>query len=151
METKTNNQNQNTPKTPNTTKTEPSAEDKALAKLVRTTVLDFTHDMEKLCQENGLSFGIGVWVEDPVDRGDTPDKTIKFSWGNCNARTLLEHKIVDISLMLRDGIKECAYQEVAILCMMAEHLIGSTCKMVMAQLKEKMKTDDKTKSETKEN
>lgn len=145
METKNNNQNQNTPKT------EPSAEDKALAKLVRTKVLDFTHDMEKLCQENGLSFGIGGWVEDPVDRGDTPEKTIKFSGGTGNAHALLGHKIVDISLMLQDGIKKGAYHEVAIMCMMAEHLIGSACKMVMAQLKKKMETDNKTKSETKEN
>lgn len=145
METKTNNRNRNTPKT------KPSAEDKALAKLVRTKFLDFTHDMKKLCRENGLSFGIGGWVEDPVDRGDTPEKTIKFSGGAGNAHALLRHKIVDISLMLQDGIDKGAYHEVAIMCMITEHLIGSTCKMVMAQLKKKMETDNKTKSETKEN
>lgn len=138
---KTNNHNQNTTKTP---KTEPSAEDKALAELVRTKVLDFVHDMKKLCKDNGLSFDISGWVEDPVDRGDTPEKTLKFKCGKGEIRSMFTHKIIDISDMLQDCVKKFSHNEVTSLATMVENLIGYVCKKAT-------KLNNKTKSETKEN
>lgn len=136
---KINNNNQNTTKTP---KTEPSA-DKALAKLVRTKVLDFVHDMKKLCKDNGLSFDISGWVEDPVDRGGTPDKTLKFKCGKGNIHSMFLHKIIDISTMLQDCVKKFSYEEVTDLATMVENLIGYACKKVT-------NLNNKAKSETKE-
>lgn len=137
MKTKTNNQNQNT------TKTEPSAEDKALAELIRTKVLDFVHDTKKLCKDNGLSFDISGWVENPVDRGDTPVKTLKFTCGVGDVCPMLEHKIINISSMLQHCIKTCSYNEVTRLCAMAENLIDYVCKKVMTNLDKKMETKEK--------
>ena len=137
MKTKTNNQNQNTQKT------EPSAEDKALAELVRTKVLDFVHDMKKLCKDNCMSFDISGWVENPVDRGDTPDKTLTFKCGTGDVCKRLIHKIIDISQMLHECIKTCSYNEVTRLCEMAENLIGYVCKKVMTNLNKKSKTKEK--------
>lgn len=138
MKTKTNNKNQNT------TKTEPSPEDKALAELVRAKVLDFVNGMKKLCNDNGLSFDISGWVEDPVDRGDSPEKTLTFNCGKGNVCPILVHKIIDISLMLKDCIKKCSPNEVTNLCTMAENLIGYVCKKAMANLN-KIENDNKTK------
>ena len=138
---KTNNHNQNTTKTP---KTEPSAKDKALAELVRTKVLDFVHNMKKLCKDNGLSFDISGWVEDPVDRGDAPDKTLTFKCGNGDIRSMLIHKIIDIKSMLQDCTKKFSYNEVTRLATMVENLIRYTCKKVT-------NLNNNTKSETKEN
>lgn len=140
---KTNNKNQNTKKT------KPFAEDKALAELVRTKVIAFTHDMKKLCEDNDLSFDISGWVEDPVDRGESPNKTLTFKCGNGDVRAMFTHKIIDISAMLQDCTKKCP-NEVANLCTLAEHLIGYVCKKVMTNLNKKMETDNKTKSKTKE-
>lgn len=139
METKTNKQNQNTPKT------EPSAEDKALAELVRTKVLAFVHDMKNLCKDNGLSFDISGWVEDPVDRGDAPNKTLSFKCGKGDVRSMVVHQIIDISAMLRDCANKFSYNDVTKLCTMSENLITYACKKVMTNL------NNKTKSETKEN
>lgn len=122
-----------------TNKTEPSADDKALAELVRTKVLDFVHDMKKLCKDNGLSFDISGWVEDPVDRGDSPEKTLTFNCGKGNVCPMLVHKIISISLMLQDCIKKCSYDEVSHLCAMAENLIGHVCNKVMTNLNKKEK------------
>ena len=141
MKTKTKNHNQNTAKTP---KTEPSAEDKALAELVRTKVLDFVHDMKKICKDNGLSFDISGWVEDPVDRGDSVTKTLKFKCGNGDVCQMVAHQIVDISAMLQDCVEKFSYNEVTRLCTMSENLISYACKKVMTNL------NKKTKSETKE-
>ena len=132
----TNNQNQ---------KTEPSAEDKALAELVRTKVIAFTHDMKKLCKDNDMSFDISGWVEDPVDRGDSPEKTLKFNCGKGNVSPMLVHKIINICWMLQDCTDKFSYNEVSHLCAMAENLIGYVCKKVMTNL------NNKTKSKTKEN
>lgn len=138
MKTKTNNNNQNTTKTP-------SAKDKALAELVRKTVLDFVHDMKKLCKDNGLSFDISGWVEDPVDRGDTPEKTLTFKCGKGDVCQMLVHKIIDISAMLQDAINKTSYNEVTRLCAMSEKLINYACNKIMTNL------NNKIKSETKEN
>lgn len=135
MKTKTNNQNQNT------TKTEPSAEDKALAELVRTKVLDFVRDMKKLCKDNGLSFDISGWVEDPVDRGDSPNKTLKFRCGKGDVCSMLVHKIIDISSMLQDCTKKFSYNEVTRLCAMAENLIDHVSNKVMNNLNKKTKSE----------
>lgn len=143
METKTNNHNQNTPKT------KPSAEDKALAKLVRTKFRCEIEDMAKLCRKNGLSFSISGWVEDPVERGDATEKTLKFRCGTGNVRAFLEHKIVDISILLKDYAEKCNHNDAIILCMMAKRLISSVCKMISAQLNKETETDNKTN--TKEN
>lgn len=129
----TNNQNQ---------KTEPSA-DKALAELIRTKVLDFVHGMKKLCNDNGLSFCISGWVEDPVNRGDSPEKTLKFRCGNANPLPMLVHKIIDISVMFKDFVEKTSYKEVSCLCTMAENLIGYVCKKIMTKLDEKSKTKEK--------
>lgn len=137
---KTNNHNQNTTKTP---KTEPSAEDKALAELVRTKVLDFTHGMKKLCKDNGLSFNISGWVEDPVDRGDSPNKTLTFKSGNGDVRSMVVHQIINISAMLQDCVNKFSYNEVTRLCTMYENLISYTCKKVMTKLNNKMETKEK--------
>lgn len=134
---KTHNKNQNTPKT------EPSADDKALADLVRTKVLDFVHGMKKLCNDNNLSFGISGWVEDPVDRGDTPEKTHAFNCENGKVCTILIHQIINISLMLKYCAEKCSYNEVANLCTMAENLIGHVCKQVMTYINKKMETKEK--------
>lgn len=134
-----------TNKNQNTQKTEPSAEDKALAELVRTKVLDFAHGMKNLCNKNGLSFDISGWVEDPVDRGDTPNKTLSFKCGKGDVRSMVVHQIIDISSTLQDCVDKFSYNEVARLCTMSENLISYTCKKVMAKL------NNKTKSETKEN
>ena len=137
MKTKTNNQNQNT------TKTEPSAKDKALAELVRTKILDFVHDMKKLCKDNGLAFDISGWVENPVDRGDNPNKTLTFKCGVGYVCQMLGHKIIDISSMLQYCTKKCSYNEVTRLCAMAENLVGYACKKVMTNLEKKMETKEK--------
>ena len=126
-----------------TTKTEPSAEDKVLAELVRTKVLDFVHDMKKLCKDNGLSFDISGWVEDPVNRGDPPVKTLTFNCAKGDVCQVLVHKIIAISLMLQDCTKKCSYNEVSRLCEMAEHLIGHVCNEVMTNLNKKMETKEK--------
>lgn len=139
MKTKTNNKNQNT------TKTEPSPEDKVLSELVRAKVLDFVNDMKKLCNDNGLSFDISGWVEDPVDRGESPEKTLTYSCGNANVTPMLVHKIIDISSMLKDCIGKCSTNEVTNLCAMAENLIGYVCKKVMTNLNKKVENDNKTK------
>lgn len=135
MKTKTNNQNQNTPKT------EPSANDKALAELVRTKVLDFVKGMKKVCNDNGLSFDISGWVEDPVDRGDTPEKTLTFNCGKGNPCPMLVHKIIDISTMLKNCYKQCSGDEVTRLCEMTENLVTYACKKAM-------NLNNKTKSES---
>ena len=135
--------NQNTTKTTKTTKTEPSAEDKTLAELVRTKVRDFCHDMKKLCKDNDMSFDISGWVEDPVDRGESPNKTLTFKCGKGDVRAMFTHKIIDISFMLQDCIKKCSYDEVTGLCTMVENLIGYACKKVMANLNNKNKTKEK--------
>lgn len=127
----------------NTTKTEPSAEDKALAELVRTKVLDFVHDMKQLCNENGLSFDISGWVEDPVYRGVSLEKPITFNCGKGNVCPMLIHRIINISLMLQECTKKCSYNEVSRLCEMAENLIGHVCKEVMTNLNKKMETKEK--------
>lgn len=144
METKTNNQNQNTPKT------KPSAKDKLLAKLVRTKFRCAIQDLATLCRENGLSFDISGWVEDPVERGDATEKTLKFRCGTGNARAFLEHKIVNISILLKDCAEKVNHNDVAILCMSAKHRISSVCEMIMSQLNKETETDNKTKSKTKE-
>ena len=131
--------NQNTP---NTTKNEPSDENKALAELVRTKVLDFVHDMKKLCKDNDMSFDISGWVEDPVDRGDSPEKTLKFNCAKGDVCQILAHKIIAISLTLQDCIKTFSYNEVSRLCEMSEHLIGHVCKKVMTNLNNKSKTKE---------
>ena len=136
MKTKTNNQNQNTPNTP---KTEPSSEDKALAELVRTKVLDFTHDMKKLCKDNGLSFDVSGWVEDPVDRGETPNKTLKFKCGKGDVCQMVIHQIIDISAMLQDCAKKFSYNEVTRLCTLSKNLISYAC----AKINDKMETKEK--------
>ena len=133
MKTKTNNQ-----------KTEPSAEDKALAELVRTNVLDFVHGMKKLCKDNGLSFDISGWVEDPVDRGESPKKTLTFKCGTGDIRAMFTHKIIDISAMLQDCTKTCSHEDVISLATMVENLVAYACNKVMNNL------NKKTKSETKE-
>lgn len=130
-------------KNQNTTKTEPSAEDKALAKLVRTKVLDFVHDMKKICEDNDMSFDISGWVEDPVDRGESPNKTLTFTCGNGDVRAMLTHKIIDITAMLHDCTKKCSHHEVTNLCTMAENLIGYACNKVMTNLNKKMETKEK--------
>lgn len=137
MKTKTNNQNQNTPKT------EPSSEDKALAELVRTKVLDFTHDMKKLCKDNGLSFDVSGWVEDPVDRGDALEKTLKFNCGTGNPSTFLEHKIFYIAKMLQELTEKGNHNHVEILCMRAKHRINYVCKTIMNKLNKETETDNK--------
>lgn len=124
----TNNHNQKTTKT---TKTEPSAKDKELAELVRTKVLDFVHDMKKLCKDNGLSFDISGWVEDPVDRGESPDKTLTFKCGKGDVRAMFMHKIMDIHALLKDCVKKCSHNEVISLATMTENLISYACKKVM--------------------
>ena len=126
MKTKTNSHN--------TPKTEPSAEDKALAELVRTKVLDFTHDMKKLCKDNGLSFDISGWVEDPVDRGETTNKTLKFKCGKCDVRSMFLHKIVDMYAILQDCAMKYSYNEVTSLAAMVENLITYSCKRLMNNL-----------------
>lgn len=128
METKTNNQNQNTPKT------EESAEDKALAKLVRTKFICAIQDMSKLCRENGLSFELSGWVEDPVERGDAIQKTLKFRCGTGSAIAFLEHKIFYVAKMLKDLAENGNHNDVKILCIRAKQLIGYVCKMIMSQL-----------------
>ena len=142
---KTNNHNQNTTKTPKTPKTEPSAEDKALAELVRKKVLDFTNSMKKVCKDNGLSFNLNGWVEDPVDRGDSPDKTLSFKCGKADVRSMVVHQILYISAILQDCVEKLSYNEVTRLVSMSENLITYACKKVMTNL------NNKTKSETKEN
>lgn len=139
MKTKTNNKNQNTPKT------KPSAKDKALAKVVRTKFICAIQDMANLCRENGLSFEISGWVEDPVDRGDTPEKTLKFQCGKGYVCPMLVHEIVGISRTLHEGLKACSYNEVVNLCTMAENLIGYVCNKVMTNLNKKMENNSKTK------
>lgn len=137
MKTKSNSENQNT------TKTEPSDENKALAELVRKKVLDFAQGMKQLCEVHGLSFEISGWVEDPVDRGDTPEKTLSFKCGNGDVCQMLVHKIIDISDMLQDCVKKFSYNEVTRLCSMSESLIVYACKKVMTELNKKMETDNK--------
>ena len=127
----------------NTTKTEPSAEDKALAELVRTKVLDFVHDIKKLCKDNGLSFDISGWVEDPVNRGKPPVKTLTLNCASGDVCQILVHKIIAISAMLQYCTKKCPYNEVACLCEIAENLIGHVCKNVMTNLNKKMATKEK--------
>ena len=134
---KTKNNNQNNPKT------EPSADDKALAELVRTKVLDFVHDMKQLCKENGLSFDISGWVEDPVDRGESPKKTLTFKCGKGDVRAMFTHKIIDISAMLQDCTKKCSHEDVISLATMVENLVAYACKKVMTNLNKK--TNSKTK------
>lgn len=139
MKSKTNNQN--------TQKTKPSAEDKALAELVRTKVIVFVHDMKKLCKDNELSFDISGWVEDPVDRGESPNKTLTFKCGRADVRAMLAHKIIDISAMLQNCINKCSYDEVTSLATMAENLVAYACKKVITNLnKKKMETDNKSKT-----
>ena len=122
-----------------TQKTEPSAEDKALAELVRKKVLDFAHDMKQICKDNELSFDISGWVEDPVDRGDSPNKTLTFKCGKGDVCSMFVHKIIDIHAMLQYCVKKkFSYNEITNLATMVENLIGYACKKVM------------TKSETKE-
>lgn len=145
MKTKTNNQNQNQ----NTLKTEPSDDDKALAELVRMKVLDFCRGMKKLCKDNGLSFEISGWVEDPVDRGDTPNNTRTFRCGNGDVCQILIHKIIDIYSMQQDCIKKCSYNEVARLCTMSKNLIGYVCKKVMTKLNNNNNSDYETKKKKK--
>lgn len=113
-----------------------------LNELIRTKVLDFVHDMKKLCNDNNLSFDISGWVEDPVDRGETPEKTLKFNCGKGDVCSVLTHKIIDICSMLQDCIKKCSYNEVANLCAMAENLIDHVCKKVMTNLNNKSKTKE---------
>lgn len=134
-----------------TQKTEPSAEDKALAELVRTKILDFCHGMMKLCKDNDLSFNISGWVEDPVDRGDTHDKTLKFKCGKGDVLPMVVHQIIDISSMLQDcgkkfsyknSVKKFSYNEVTGLCTMTENLISYACKKVMTNLNNKMETKE---------
>lgn len=136
-------------KTNNTPKTEPSTEDKALAELVRTKVLDFVHDMKKLCKDNGLSFDLSGWVEDPVDRGDSPNKTLTFKCGSADVRAMLVHKIIDMSSILQDCVKKCSYNDVTNLCTMTENLIDYACNKVMTNLNKKMETDNKSKTKEK--
>lgn len=131
MKTKTNKQN-----------TEHSDKDKALAELVRNKVLTFVKDMKKVCNENNLSFDISGWVEDPVDRGDAPDKTLTLNCGKGNPCPMLVHKIIDISRMLHNCAKQCSDNEVARLCAMAENLIGHVCKKVMSNLNNKTKAKE---------
>ena len=130
----TNNQNQ---------KTEPSAKDKALAELVRTKVIDFCDDMKKLCGDNDMSFVISGWVEDPVDRGESPNKTLTFRCGRGNFRAMLTHKIIEISEILQDCTKKYPYHEVDSLCTMVENLIGYSCNKVITNLNKKMETKEK--------
>lgn len=137
MKTKTNNKNQNI------TKTEPSADDKSLAELVRKNVLDFVHGMKKLCKDNGLSFDISGWVEDPVDRGESPNKTLTFKCGNGNVRAMFTHKIIDISAMLQDCTKKCSHEDVISLVTMVENLVSYTCKKIMNNLNKKIETKEK--------
>lgn len=137
MKTKSNEHNQNTPKT------EPSAEDKALAELVRTKVLDFVHDMKKLCKDNDMSFDISGWVEDPVDRGESPNKTLKFKCGRGDVRAMFTHQIIDISAMLQECTKKCSHDEVTNLVTMVENLVAYTCNKVMTNLNKKMETKEK--------
>lgn len=140
MKTKTDNNNQNTPKTP---KTEPSAEDKALAELIRTKILDFIHDMEKLCKDNGLSFYISGWAEDPVDRGDAPNKTLSFNCAKGNVLSMVVHQIIDVSSILNDCVNKFSPDEVIRLCTMSKHLISYACKKVMTKLNNNMETKEK--------
>lgn len=136
MKTKTNNQNQNTPKT------KPSAENKALAKLVRTKFRCVIQDMAKLCRKNGLSFDISGWVEDPVDRGDTTEKTLKFNCGTGKPSAFLEHRIFYISKMLKDLAEKGDYDYVKIMCMLTKQRIGYACNEIMTKLNKEMKTDN---------
>ena len=135
--------NQNTTNTTKTTKTEPSAEDKALAELVRTKVVDFCHAMKKLCKDNDMSFDISGWVEDPVDRGESPNKTLTFKCGKGDVRAMFTHKIIDISAMLQDCTKKYPHHEVNSLCTMVENLIGYSCNKVITNLNKKMETKEK--------
>lgn len=137
MKTKTNNKKQNT------TKTEPSPEDKVLAELVRAKVLDFVNGMRKLCNDNGLSFDISGWVEDPVDRGDSPEKILTFNCGKGDVSPMLVNRIIDFSLMLKACVKKCSPNEVANLCALSEKLIGYVCKKAMTNLNKKMETKEK--------
>lgn len=125
-------------------KTEPSAEDKALAELVRTKVLDFVKGIKKVCVDNELSFDISGWVEDPVERGESPNKTLTFKCGKGDVRSMFTHKIIDISAMLQDCTKKCSYEDVISLATMVENLVAYACNKVMTNL------NKKTKSETKE-
>lgn len=143
MKTKTNNKTQNTPKT------KPSAEDKALAKLVRTKFICAIQDMSKLCRENGLSFGIIGWVEDPVERGDAVKKTLKFRCGTANAHAFLKHKVFDICTMLMDYADKGNHNDAAILCKMTERIIRYFCEMFMSQLNKETETDNKSKTKEK--
>lgn len=136
MKTKTNNQ-----------KTKPSAE--ALAKLVRKKFIYDIQDMAKLCRENGLSFEISGWVENPADRGDTPEKTLSFRCGAAYASKMLEHKIMDIASMLHGCIKKCSHDEVTSLCALVENLIEYSCKKVMNNLNKEMENDDNSKTKEK--
>ena len=137
MKTKSNNKNQNT------TKTEPSAEDKALAELVRTNVLELIHGMKKVCKNNGLSFDISGWVEDPVNRGESPKKTLTFKCGKGGVCAMITHKIIDLYAMLQDCTKKCSHEEAISLATLVGNLVSYGCKNVMTKLNKKKETKEK--------
>lgn len=120
-----------------------TTKDKALAELVRKKVLYFAHDMKQICKDNELSYDISGWVENPIDRGETPEKTLKFKCGYGNIYKMLTHQIIDITQILQDCVKKFSYNEVTRLCTMSETLIGYACKKVMTNLNNKMKKKEK--------
>ena len=90
-----------------------------------------------------MSFDISGWVEDPVDRGESPNKTLTFKCGNGNVRAMFTHKIIDISAMLQDCTKKCSHEDVISLATMVENLVAYACNKVMTNLNKKMETKEK--------